>query len=206
MHKRIPALSASLLVVALALTGCTGQGPVVEEAPTAETSASSTPTPTPTPTPEAEVGTRENPVPIGTPAKHSEQSVWTYTLGATDTDAWPEISAENQFNQVPPEGSTYIMAPVHISMDDTEAAAAGFDPWASFALQYVTAAGNSFDDRTCTAVLPAPGALQNVGGMYGGAQADFLACAVVPVADIPGGTWRVVSLLDNTSFVFFAGA
>ncbi|GAA1767961.1 hypothetical protein GCM10009747_30960 [Agromyces humatus] len=205
MPIRFPALSAALLGAALILSGCASQGPVIEEEPAAEASASSKPSETPE-SPTAGAGSRENPVPVGTGAKHSEASAWTYTVGETDTDAWPEISAANQFNEAPAEGSAYILVPVHVEMADSEAAAAGFDTWASFKLEYVTAAGNSFGDTTCQAALPAPGSVYDVGTMYGGAQADFLACAVVPAADISGGTWKVTSMVDSTATVFFAGA
>lgn len=206
MQKYSVALSVAAFSITFALTGCSSGGPVVEDEAQAESAPSSTPSESPTPTPPpAEPGTRENPVPQGTLAKHSDASVWKYSVGATDTDAWPEISAANEFNEPAPEGSTYISVPVHIVTEDVEAMAEGGDPWASFTVDYVTAAGNSFGEQTCTGVLPAPGPLYEVGTMYGGAEADFLACAAVPTADIPGGAWKISSLMDASAAVFFAG-
>lgn len=207
--NRFPVAIAALSIAAsFALTGCSSDGPVlVESAAPVEAveSESPTPTPTSTPAPASELGTRDNPIPINTVAKHSTDSVWNYSVGETDTDAWPEIQAVNQFNTAPPEGSAYVAVPVAISLDDVEAVAQGADPLVSFAFEYVTAAGNSYDEFSCNQVLPAPGDLFNIGTMYGGAQASFIACASVPVADVPGGTWKVTSQVDFSSTAFFAG-
>lgn len=199
------ALSVAAFSLALVLAGCSSGGAVVEDEPQAAPPLSSTPSETPAPV-AAEAGTRDNPVPSSTPAKHSDDSMWKYSFGATVTDAWPAITAENQFNQPAPEGSTYITVPVHVMAEDIPAAAAGADPWASFKVEYVTAGGNTFGDQTCAVVLPAPGAIHDLGMMYGGAEADFLACAAVPTADIPGGTWKVSSMIDASFNVFFVGA
>lgn len=198
------AVTPLLLAAAVALSGCAPAGPVVDDADPVETSKDeSTPTPTPTPTPDAPLGSRSNPVPSGTAAQHSPDSMWKYTVGATNPNAWAEITATNEFNEPPGEGNSYITVPVHVQALENPAAANGADPWASFKIEYVTAAGNTA--RPCAAVLPAPGSLDAVGTMYGGAEADFLGCAIVPTADIPGGTWRVGSQIDATSAAFFAG-
>lgn len=207
MPKPRHAVATALAALTIAgLAACSGGGPVIKGETSESTAASTKTTPTPTPEPPAESGSRDNPLPAGTAAKHSDSSMWTYTVGATDSDAWPEISAANQFNQAPQEGSTYISVPVHVVADDIEAAKDGADPWASFRVDYVTAAGNTFEDTTCQGELPPPGGLNMLGTMYGGAQADFYACAAVPIADIPGGTWKISSMIDGNSSVFFAGA
>ena len=204
MYTRLPVVIFAMSA-AFILTGCSADGPVVKEVAETAEAPSATPTETPKAV-EAAVGTRENPVPVGTPAKHSERSMWTFTVAPTDTEAWPEVLASNEFNSAPADGSTYIVAPVHIGADDIEAAKSGADPWASFQWEYVTAGGNSFGSTTCSAVLPAPGDLSQLGTMYGGAQGDFLASAVVPNADIAGGTWKVSSLIDAATGAFFVGA
>lgn len=181
----------------LALAACSS-GPVEVAEPAPET----------TPSQAAEApseGTRDNPFAVGTTAKHSSDSVWTLTVGETDADAWPKILAANEFNQKPAEGSSFVTAPVRVELEDNDATAGGADPWASFAVAYVTESGNSFEGSTCIEVLPDPGELYGIGTMFGGAQADFLACAQVPSADIAGGTWRVYSLIGTAS-AFFAGA
>jgi hypothetical protein len=188
-----------IVTLTFVLSACTS-GPVVQ--PEVEDTISVSPTPTE----EAEpLGTRGNPVAVGVGAKHSDASVWTYTVGETDSDAWPEISSVNQFSSPPEAGSAYIMLPVHLVVEDAPQIVDGADPWASFEVSYVTAGGNSFDERSCTAVLPAPGSLYDVGLMFGGAEADFVSCVQVPAGDIAGGTWRIASLI-STDAVYFVGA
>lgn len=185
------------VILALALSGCSS-GPVEVAKP------SDTPKPTPTATADPQ-GTRANPFPVGTAAQYDKGSVWTFTVGETDSDAWTEIVAANEFNQAPEAGNSYLTVPVHIALEENPQTAGGADAWASFSVAYVTASGNSFDSSTCSADLPDPGPLYNIGTMFGGAQADFLACAQVPSAEIPGGTWRIYTLIGSGS-VFFVGA
>lgn len=123
---RVAAPVAGVLLLAV-LTACAGGGPVVDPAsqppstaPAALTESSDpspepAPEPEPEPAPAAEAGSREAPAPVGTAAKYAEDSFWTFTLGETDTDAWPEIANENQFNEPPAEGSVYVLAPVHVT-------------------------------------------------------------------------------------------
>lgn len=68
---------------------------------------------TPTPTtlaaidPSAGVGTRENPVPVGTPANMGDG--WTLTVNSVNLDATDLVTAGNMFNDVPPDGSVYVL-------------------------------------------------------------------------------------------------
>ncbi|SDS54594.1 hypothetical protein [Microterricola viridarii] len=205
MRIPVSALLATAIGSVVLLSGCTGpvEGEIKPKAsaePSTEATAEAT-----AEAPAAKPGTRANPFPVGTAGKHAADSVWTYSLGETDSDAWPEIMAANEFNEAPAEGNGYITAPVTVQVEDVEAVAEGADPWNSFDVSYVTASGNTYDSVTCSVVLPAPGELHRVGLMYGGAQAEFLNCAQVPTADIPGGAWVVASMVSDSS-VFFAGA
>ncbi len=194
------------MVVAAAVLGLTAcsSGAVIADKPAASTTV--TPTPSPSVPAVGAVGARTNPVTVGTPAKYDSRSVWTFTFGATDPDAWPEISAANQFNQAATEGSTYVTAPVHIEAANADSMANGADPSASYVIEYVTVSGNTFGSQTCLASLPAPGDINSVGTMYGGAKADFLTCAVVPTGDVSGGAWKVTSIVGGTASAFFASA
>ncbi|WP_157603128.1 hypothetical protein [Rathayibacter sp. Leaf299] len=203
---------ATLLVAgtaALALVGCTADAPADTGSEATAVTSTASPvaaTPAAEPTSPPESGTRANPTSVNVPVKYAEDSIWTFSVGATDADAQPEIAAENEYNEQPATARTYVTAPVHVSIEDPEAAVDGADPWSSFMIEYVTAAGNSFDATSCNVVLPAPGALSDVGTMYGGAEVDLLACAQAPINDIPGGTWRISSLVDSGAFTFFVGA
>ncbi|TDW31411.1 hypothetical protein [Cryobacterium psychrophilum] len=206
MRTPASALFTAAICSALLLTGCAG--PVegkIEPKASAEPSAADTAAATDeAEAPTAKLGTRTNPFPTGTAGKHASDSVWTFSAGETDTDAWPEILAVNEYNEAPAEGNGYITVPVTVQVDDVAAVVDGADPSYSFDVSYVTASGNTYDGTTCLGVLPDPGELYNVGVMYGGAQAGFIGCAQVPTADIPGGAWVVSSLVAGST-AFFAG-
>ena len=189
-----------MLALGASLSACASEnGPVVVE-------ATSTPSPTPSASPTPELGSRENPAPLGSSSKFAADSMWTLTMGATDADAWPEIVAANEFNAPPPEGSTYVAAPVHLAVADVEEAADGVLPAMSFEVEYVTASGRSYGSFTCPVAFPPPGVgLFELGSMYGGTEADFLACAAVPGADVPGGIWKAFDVIDPSAVVYMAG-
>lgn len=93
--------------------------PVLTPVPTATSTPTSkpaaTPMPTSTPTPTA------TPTPTPVPGDGTSRSkAWPYghkfqagildmQITAVDTDAWPEIQAENQFNDPPAEGHRFVM-------------------------------------------------------------------------------------------------
>jgi len=204
MRAPASALFAVAICSALLLSGCSGpvEGEIKPKA-SAEPAASAA-AEAPAEEVVAEPGTRSNPFPTGTAGKHSSDSVWTFSVGETDTDAGPEVLAANPYSEVPAGGSSYITVPVTVQVDDVPSLVDGADPAYSFDVAYVTAAGNTYDSTTCVVSLPEPGDLYNVGVMYGGAQAGFLGCAHVPTVDVLGGAW-VVSSLVATDSAFFAG-
>lgn len=81
----------------------------------APTPTGPSPTPTPTPTgtaaPAAGAGlTRNNPVPFGRTL--TVPPGWDITVVDVDWDAWPEVHAENMFNDPPEEGYRMVMVTV----------------------------------------------------------------------------------------------
>jgi hypothetical protein len=199
MSTKLITFSCTLAIVGL-LAGCSGAN---DQDVDAIVEASPAPTETMEAAPEPD-GTRAIPWPTGTPAKYSTDSVWTFTFGLTAVDQYAAIAAFNEFADAPGEGSMYITAPVTISIEDNEQTASGADPWASLSVTYVTSSGNTAEE--CLSELPGPGDLYAVGTMYGGATAEFLACAIVAADEVSGGTWAVRSLIepDLVSFVFGA--
>jgi len=203
LKSTIAALAGLPLAMVLTLSACSPDEPVVvTDTPSAVENAAPS-TSTPTPTVEEANGSREKPIPAGGTAKHSEDSVWIFSVGASDSDGGPEVMNENPYNTIA-DGNTLVLAPVHISIEPDASVPDGADPWGSFTVSYVTASGNSYGP--CDVVLPAPGDLSALGAMYAGAQADFMACASVPSADVSGGLWRVTSTVDSSASVFFSGA
>ena len=86
-------------------SGTPVQTPVPTATPTPTPTATPTPTPTPTPVP-GDGTSRSKAWPYG----HKFQAgILDMQITAVDTDAWPEIQAENQFNDPPAEGHRFVM-------------------------------------------------------------------------------------------------
>lgn len=196
---------ASVVALALAATlaGCTmdSGGPV--KGTTKPTTVSESQTPTPTPTPEAALGTRPNPFPVGTPGKHSKDSVWTFTWADTDGNAWQKIQQSNQYNSPPEDGHAFVLASTKVATDPG-LPAEGADPTASFTISYVGSDGNSYTAAGDCGALPSK-AWYEFGRMYANASQDGLVCASVPTAAVSGGTWHVQSLV-GVGDAYFVGA
>lgn len=156
-----------------------------------------------TPDPEAEPGTPANPMPTGVPAKFGSNSMWTFAVRTTDVDGWREIQMHNASSPPPSGGSSYVLVPVVVTAD-TKAPADGLKPASSFTFEYVTLAGNIFSSTTCTAELPAPGGLHQL-EVVPGHQSEFVACVLVPTADVVGGMWKATSTIDPQAAVYFDG-
>ncbi len=88
-----------------------------EPAPT-PTPREATPVP-PSTSPPAGLGeSRDNPVPVGVPFLTSDGFEW--TVVGVDFDAWPEVQAENQFNDPPAEGNRMIMVTLKVTNVSSE--------------------------------------------------------------------------------------
>lgn len=155
--------------------------PTVTSTPTPIPTATPTPTPQPTPV----LGSRENPISTGT---GFTSGAWGFSLGVTDLDAWPEIEAENMFNEPPPVGWSYITVPVTVSYRGTGSET----PWIENYIEFVGSNGvvytSSSSDAWCGVV---PSSYYDVPEMYAGGSATGNVCAVVPTGYIAGGLWRV---------------
>ncbi len=204
MNKRaVLGVGALALVASFALSACGSSAtPKQEPMPTQSVAA---PTPSPTPTPEPAAGTRDNPIPIDTLTEYSADSMWNFSVGATNPDATADVLAANQFNTPPADGSVFVLAPFYLTTKP-EAPAEGADPWASLSIEYVTPQGNTFGDSNANCGV-APGVdLYSIGTMYGGAESRFNVCLAIPVDGVSGGVWRVASQIDPTASIFLAGA
>lgn len=196
MRRLSPA--AALLTLAFALGGCAGvsvaedsaepaSSPTAEDVADTETASAETKAPTKTEEPVAEQGTRKNPFPagselVGSGAGGDEASI---VIGAANWDAGAIIVEENQFNDPPPDGATYVMVPVTIKNVGSEDAVV---PWIAFTVKYVAADGRSFDEAS----VVIPGELMDVGDLYeGGVGEGNMAFAIPTDAQGEGGQWAV---------------
>lgn len=90
--------------------------------PTAATPApTTTATPKATPTPAAGLS-RSNPIPLGQTAVVPPG--WEVTVLAVDEDAWPEVQAENTFNDPPEQGYRMVLITVRVTNVQTKDEAA----------------------------------------------------------------------------------
>ena len=202
-HRRatwvVVAVALTLAVVGVVISMLLGDDG--ETPPTPEASASATftqdaeeepATPDETPAP---TGTREAPFPPGAPVVAGG---WTTTIGATDVDAWPVLSAD--LNDVeltdlaPPAGTSYVVAPMTVTFAGGVPANLG-----SFEVSYVGASGTSYPviGSTCRLALDDSFPTSDV---YEEPEVTGTVCTDVPTADAPGGTWRVaLNIYDDST-------
>ncbi len=122
--------------------------------------------------PAAEAGTRENPLPIGTPFSSTD---WTVVINSVTLGAQDQILAANMFNEAPDAGTEYIL--VNYTVTYTGSDADGQMP-AFVSLEYVTAAGvtvNGLDK-----LVVAPDELNSTAPLYNGASATGNRAIQVP--------------------------
>lgn len=183
-------IAVSAAVVALLLAGCTGESEETAVAATAtplapleEVAAEPTPEPTtPEPPPAPEVGSRDNPGNPDTDVATFAEA-WEVEIGRFDADARPEIQAENQFNDPPAEGNTFIMLPVKATYIGPDSGTA----WLDLDFAFVTADGRSFDQHY--AVIPND--LSDVAELYNGGVGEGNVVFEVPADALEGATFAV---------------
>jgi hypothetical protein len=183
--KRVPCIAAVIAVLltsACSTPHADGNGAQLVATATVAATVAAT-TPTPSETTEA-VGTRTNPVPVGTTFQVGDN--WEVTLAATNPDATAAVMAENQFNEIA-DGRAAVMVPITVKYIGTESGT----PWLDLSFSFLGASGNSFatgSDDSCGVI---PGDLMDVNEMFPGAASSANECVAVPVSDIPGGAWIV---------------
>lgn len=200
---RVATKCAILFALAFAVTslaGCTSSPVTVDSSPTTSGSQKGLEK-----TNSPELGTRKNPYSVGTSAKWDASSIWTHTVGETNPNSWEAIRAADEWANQAEAGKVYVTAPFHLAMESDDGEP--YSPGASIRIDYVTSAGNSIDGTWCGTSVPSPGLIFELGEMYSGAEADYLACAQVPESDVQGGVWRLsYNGPEHDHKVFFVGA
>lgn len=131
-------------------------------------------------------GTRTSPYAVGQTFRNGD---WYLRFGAADTDAWPEIEAENMFNDPPASGGRFVMAPLWVK----KAGADKGTPWLNVTVEFLGKNGRIYDG-SCGVL---PNSMMDVADMYPGASATGNVCVEVPATEISGGRWRVKADYDN---------
>lgn len=146
---------------------------------------------------DAEVGTRENPAPLGSVVELSSGGAVEYevTLGASNLSANDLVAAENQFNDAPPEGFQYALVPVTVTYKGTDTGT----PWVDVRVEFVSAAGTTHTTSDTMAVEPAP-SMMDINDLYPDASGTGNIVIAIPTADAALGTWAVSSLFGDAYF------
>ena len=135
-----------------------------------------TPSPTPTPTP-GNLATRSNPVPLGQYFRPPD-SPWELKVESVDWDAWPEIEAENQFNDPPAAGNKFVLIGISVRNSGTEAdsySSSGVSAVGSRAVEYRT-----FTDY-CGVI---PDDFEDITRIFSGGELQGTICYEVVSSDI----------------------
>lgn len=120
--------------------------PEAEVAPTEEGAAEDQPAPAEKPA--AEVGTRENPAPIGVAFSSRD---WEVVVNSVTLDATAEVLAANEINGPPEPGFQYMLVNLTVTYTGEDSS---LDSMVSLA--YVSAAGEVFNTFDAFAVAPEP--------------------------------------------------
>lgn len=180
------------LVVSLGLGGCgpaDGSGAEVvpeEDGTTTEQPAAEEPA----------VGTRENPLPLGTAAKVGS---WEVKITEVNLNANEVIASTNEFNDPPGEGNQFVL----VSVEGTYVGEESGTFWDDMSWKYFGTAGNTFDISDAMAVSPNP--IFKAGEAFPDASVAGDILFEVPTDQVEGGA---IIMEESMSFddtrVFFA--
>lgn len=147
--------------------------------------------------PAPELGTRENPAPLGTTIEVTElgEVVYELTMGPSTLDATALVLAANQFNEAPPEGFQYALIPVTVTYLGDESGL----PWVDFTIEFVSAAGTTHTESDSFAVAPAP-TFMDINDLYNGASGTGNIVILIPTENASAGTWSVSTLFGDPFF------
>ncbi len=183
------------LVPAFSLVGCgpaDGSGADVVTEDPVETEA---PEPAEEETADDAVGTRQNPLPIGTTAKIGD---WEVKVTEVNLDADELILATNEFNDPPSEGNRYVLADLEAKYVGDES---GDFVW-DMMYKFYGSGGNTFDGTDTFAVSPNP--IHDAGETFPGASISGDVLYEVPIDQIEGGAIIMEALMLSDTRVFFA--
>ena len=200
-------MTIALALSALVIAGCDA-GPadgaggtlVDPDAPAA------TPTPAPDDAPEPEEGsdsadpsaegTRTTPAALGATARIGD---WEVTITDVDLDATAVVLEENQFNDGPADGRSFVLWSIEAIYNGDDSGTA----WVDLNWKVVGSAGNSFGsgmDDSCGVI---PDDLFNKGETFPGGLVTGNVCVSAETEQLDGGTILVEELFGG-SRTFFA--
>ena len=145
---------------------------------------------------ESALGTRGNPAPIGTTAVIGD---WDVTIIEVDRDGTAAVLAENQFNDGPDEGRSFVLWAIEAVYNGQESGTA----WIDLNWKIVGSAGNSFGsgmDDYCGVI---PDSVNDAGETFPGGTVSGNVCVSADTDQLDGGTILVEEFFGG-SRTFFA--
>jgi hypothetical protein len=136
--------------------------------------------------PEAALGTRDNPLEVGT---RIEMADWTLAVTDVTKDATDEVMAQNEFNDPPVDGRQFVLFRVEATYEGEDSG----NPWLDFSWAIVGSAGNTFsgmdfEEDYCGVI---PDSLDEKGETYPGGSVEGNVCYSVPADQLDGATIRI---------------
>lgn len=139
-----------------------------------------------------DLGTRENPLPLGSTIKLDDE--WEVTLSDSVLDASSFVKKQNQFNSDAPEGTQYAKVTATLKYIGTETATPSWD----LTFKYVSAAGTTHDGLD--ALVVADGEVSSLNEMYPDATAEGIVIIAIPVDSPEKGTWTVSTIFGDPMY------
>ena len=133
---------------------------------------------------EEALGTRDNPLPVGT---RIEMGDWTLAVTEVTLDATEQVMAENEFNDPPVEGRQFVLFEVDAAYGGEESGTA----WLDFSWAIVGSAGNTFGTAMEDYCGVIPDSLDNTGETYPGGNVSGNVCVSVASDQVDGATIRI---------------
>ncbi len=147
---------------------------------------------------ETALGTRDNPLEVGT---RIEMGEWSLAVTEVDLDATDRVMEANEFNDPPVDGRQFVLFEVEATYEGEDSGTA----WLDFSWAIVGAAGNTFStgsDDYCGVI---PDALDDTGETFSGGSVSGNVCFSVDADQIEGGTIRIEeSLSFDDTRAFYA--
>lgn len=143
----------------------------------------------------SDLGSRENPLPIGTKITQGD---WAVTINSVNLNATDQVMAENSFNDAPEPGMQYMLV-------NLTAEYIGNDPQGSSPLttiNYVKSDGTTIDSYSSDSIAVAPDSFDLTEKVYEGGSVSGNTAIAVPSDTAADGVLAVsVSMLGDDAFV-----
>lgn len=198
MRRRILAVLVVLgLLLVLGVAGCNSADGTGAEVVSDESEDASVDEAEPASEEADAIGTRQNPLPVGTTAKVGS---WEVAVTEVNTNANDVVAQANTFNEPPVEGSQYVLVTVNAKYVGDESGTF----WVDMSYKFYGSGGNTFDSGG-ESMAVAPNPISDAGETFPDASISGNIVFEVPADQLEGGA---IIMEESLSFddtrTFFA--